>query len=314
MADLLEDETKLGKTPGPCFGLRRFTCWLSSLLQASSSKHLQAAAGWLERMLQAAARLAGAPACPEIAACSAVAYATTAPAAARVEIREQPTPQKQRREAELQQLEEDDFVGKEHVAQGEVQESTSKHGVVDEEMQAQPEEEEEDESWETVPSKTVRRGPGRARAEKAASALADSRPLPSRGAPASCGAEAQVGSAQRPSFVQAAAAKSQRGSSGATGPPAAASVQPPAHGFRFPESSAVPRRRRRTAEETLAGHAATQSQGPADCDDDDGPEPFVGGSHGWSKQHKAGRSVKLQRKVDWQVARRIEQSRASRGL
>lgn len=81
---------------------------------------------------------------------------------------------------------------------------------------------------------------------------------------------------------------------------------PPSHGYRF--AAAGMQRRRRVVDTSC----------PSDCkqsslEGGDELDSAVGSaSHGWSKQHKASRNAKLQRKVDWSKQRRAEQSRASR--
>eukprot|EP00930_Biecheleria_cincta_P090030 TRINITY_DN79388_c0_g1_i1.p1 TRINITY_DN79388_c0_g1~~TRINITY_DN79388_c0_g1_i1.p1 ORF type:complete len:338 (+),score=67.45 TRINITY_DN79388_c0_g1_i1:82-1014(+) len=87
---------------------------------------------------------------------------------------------------------------------------------------------------------------------------------------------------------------------------------PPSHGYRFapqvPAAGTARQRRRVVATSCLSNWKQNAPE------DDDGLDSTAGfsASHGWSKQHKASRNAKLQRKVDWSKQRRAEQSRASR--
>jgi len=80
---------------------------------------------------------------------------------------------------------------------------------------------------------------------------------------------------------------------------------PPSHGYRFAALPAAGTQRRRRAS-CLSDSKPTGAEG-----DDAHDSTAVVASHGWSKQHKASRNAKLQRKVDWSKQRRAEQSRAS---
>lgn len=80
---------------------------------------------------------------------------------------------------------------------------------------------------------------------------------------------------------------------------------PPSHGYRFAPLPAAGTQRRRRAP------CVSESKPTAPEGDDAHDSTAVVASHGWSKQHKASRNAKLQRKVDWSKQRRAEQSRAS---
>jgi len=85
-------------------------------------------------------------------------------------------------------------------------------------------------------------------------------------------------------------------------------TRPPAQGFCWPPSAVQPKQRR---PQRLEPSAANGQDRPSPLENWETEEAA---SHGWSKQHKASRNTKLQRKVVEQSDRRAEQSRASRGL